>query len=179
MELLARIAGLIDAFSEQFGRAVAWLAVAMVVVQFAVVILRYAFGFSQIWLSESIIYMHAMLFMLAAGYALLHNAHVRVDILYREASPRFKAIVDIAGTVLLLWPVCFVIVDVSWSYVSMSWRFLEGSKETSGIPAVFLLKSVILVFAAVVALQGLSLAIHALRVLTGAEAPPEEEAPTL
>lgn len=165
----------IDRFSEALGRTIAWAALIMVLVQFTVVLMRYIFGIGSIWAQESVVYLHALLFMLAAGYTLLHNAHVRVDIFYREASPRYKAWVDILGTLFFLWPVCILIVVEGWPYVSLSWSVMEGSRETSGIQAVFLLKSVILAFAALVALQGISLLTHAARVLSGAEQPAAEE----
>lgn len=156
----------------------AWAALLMVLVQFAVVLMRYVFGVSSIWMQESIFYMHGLLFMVAAAYTLKHDAHVRVDILYRDASPAYKAKVDLAGIVLFLWPVCALIVMASWGYVSTAWMVLEGSRETSGIPAIFLLKSVIIVFAVFVAAQGLAAAIHAINILTGRETPAEASGDT-
>lgn len=179
METLTRIARLIDAFSERTGRLFAWLALAMVLVQFVVVLQRYVFGVGSIWAQESITYMHGLMFMIVAGYTLLHNAHVRVDVFYRTMPPARKALVDLLGTLLLLWPVCFLIFYVSWPYVDASWAVREGSRETSGIQGVYLLKSVILLFAVLVALQGLSTVIHALRILSGAEQPVEEASPIL
>lgn len=166
---MQRIAHMIDGFSDRLGRAVSWIALFMVLVQFAVVIMRYVFGVGSIWMQESIIYMHGLVFMLAAGYTLLHDEHVRVDIFYREASPKYKAAVNLIGTVLFLWPMCWLTWDAAYPYVSLSWTIREGSMETSGIPAVYLLKSVILVFAVLVAVQGLSLALHAIRTLLGRE----------
>lgn len=178
MPTLTRIAQTIDALNERLGRLVAWASLAMVLVQFTVVLQRYVFGIGSVWMQESIIYMHGLLFMLAAGYTLLHGAHVRVDIVYREASPRYQAWVDILGTIFFLWPVCYLIADVAWPYVATSWSVLEGSKETSGIQAVYLLKTVILLFAGLVALQGLSMLVHAVRVLKGQETPHSEDAPS-
>src|SRR5690554_3054538 len=108
MTALARIASLIDALNERVGRAVSWLAILMVLVQFVVVLQRYVFGIGSIWMQESIVYMHGLLFMLVAGYTLLHNSHVRVDVLYRTMSPRAKAWVDLLGTIFLIWPLCYL-----------------------------------------------------------------------
>jgi TRAP-type mannitol/chloroaromatic compound transport system permease small subunit len=144
LSFLLSVARGIDALNENVGKAVAWLALLMVIVQFAVVILRYVFGIGSIFLQESIIYLHAVVFMVGAGYTLLHSGHVRVDIFYREASPRQKAVVDLLGVVVFLVPVCSLIWWASWPYVASSWRVFEGSRETSGIQAVFLLKTVIL-----------------------------------
>ncbi len=141
----------------------------MVIVQFMVVVLRYVFGVGSIFMQESVVYMHGIMFMLGAAYTLLHEGHVRIDIFYREASERRKALVNLIGAPLLLLPICAVIFRYSWPYVASSWRVFEGSKETSGIQGVFLLKSIVLVFAVMLALQGISLAVHALLVLTGRE----------
>lgn len=175
MSALAGFARAIDAVNEYIGRYVAWLALLMVVVQFVVVVMRYVFGIGSIMMQESIVYMHGLLFMLGAGYTLLHGGHVRVDVFYRPASPTFKAWVDLMGVIVLLIPVTVLIFVYSLPYVQNSWHVLEGSKETSGIPAVFLLKTVILVFAGLIILQGVSLALHSLLRITGHEAPPADE----
>ncbi len=167
MDRLRNLATWIDRLNETVGRTVAWLTVATVVVQFTVVVGRYVFGTGQIWMQESIIYMHATVLMAAAGYTLLHGGHVRVDIFYRTASPERRAWTDLLGVVFLLIPVMILIITVAGPYVAMSWASLEGSAETSGIQAVFVLKSVILVFAALVLLQGVSLAINSVLVLAG------------
>jgi TRAP-type mannitol/chloroaromatic compound transport system permease small subunit len=172
---LAVIARRIDRLNEAIGRHVAWLALAMVLVQLAVVVMRYVFGVSSIFMQESIVYMHGLLFMLAAGYTLLHDGHVRVDIFYAGAAPRTKALVDLIGVVLLLVPVCAVILLYSWPYVRAAWSILEGSRETSGIPAVYLLKTAILVFTILLLLQGLSLALHSLLVIAGRQTIHAEE----
>ncbi len=165
----------IDALNEIVGRAVSWLALAMVLLQLVVVIMRYVFGLGSLFMQESIVYMHGILFMAAVGYTLLHNGHVRVDIFYRTAPPRTKAMVNLAGVVFFLLPVCVLVWWMSWPYIAMSWSVLEGSRETSGIPALFLLKSVILVFAALLFLQGLSLGLRSLLLLLGRQPPPEVE----
>ena len=174
MNALARIAGWIDTLNEHVGRVVSLLALLMVLVQFIVVLQRYVFGVGSIWMQESIVYMHGFMFMLVAGYTLLHNGHVRVDVFYRTMSPRAKAWVDLLGTIFLIWPLCYLIFKVSLPYVEASWAVREGSRETSGIQGVYLLKSVILAFVVLLALQSLSMLIHALRILSGAEKPAEE-----
>lgn len=157
---------LIDGFNRRVGQTVAWLSVVMVVVQFIVVMMHYVFGVGSIFAQESIVYMHAVLFMAAAGYTLLRDGHVRVDIFYASASPKARNLVDLVGAVTLLIPVCVLVWWTSWPYVTASWEVLEGSRETSGIQAVFILKSVILLFAAVLGAQGISLAAKsALRLL--------------
>lgn len=175
MEIVAGIARGIDWFNERVGRVVAWVALAMVLMQFIVVEMRYIFGLGSIFMQESIFYMHGVLFMIGAGYTLLHNGHVRVDIFYREASKKRKALVDLAGVIVFLFPISFLIWWAGWAYVARSWSVLEGSTETSGIPAVFLLKTVILVFATLLPLQGVSMAARSILVLKGFDQKRSEE----
>jgi TRAP-type mannitol/chloroaromatic compound transport system permease small subunit len=163
---------LIDAMNEHVGRAVSWLALIIVLVQMIVVVMRYVFGVSWLFLQESIVYMHAAVFLAAAGYTLLHDGHVRVDIFYRPASARRQAMVDLGGAVCFLLPMAVAIFAISWPYVVKSWRVLETSQEGSGIPAVFLLKTVILVYTVLVALQGIALALRSLLTLAGITPPP-------
>lgn len=174
MDTLARIAHRIDQLSEWTGRAIAWLTLGMVIVTFAVVLLRYLFNIGWIALQESITYMHALVFMLGAAYTLRHDGHVRVDIFYQRLSPRGRAWIDLLGTLLLLLPVTLFLAWVSWDYVAASWALKEGSRETGGLPWVYLLKSAIPLMAVLLLLQGVSLALRSLLVLLGHE----QEAPT-
>ena len=155
----------IDRINGAVGRTVAWASLFIVLVQFAVVLLRYVFGIGSIWLTESIVYGHAALFMLAAAWTLREGGHVRVDVFYAEASPRTKALVDLGGALLLLLPFMAVLLWFALPYVGRSWTILERSRETSGLPAVFLLKTLIPLFALMMALQGISQAIRAAHVL--------------
>ncbi|MFQ5533991.1 MAG: TRAP transporter small permease subunit [Sphingomonadales bacterium] len=180
MDALNRITRVIDGVNEHIGRVVSWAALCLVLTQFVIVIMRYVFGIGSIFLQESLSYFHGALFMAGAGYTLLHEGHVRVDILYRDAAPRTKAISDLIGAVFLLLPVCVLIWWLSWPFVDASWAVLEGSRETSGIQAVFLLKSLILVFAALVGMQGVSMAASAVcRLATGMPAAPDDLTPTI
>jgi TRAP-type mannitol/chloroaromatic compound transport system permease small subunit len=156
---LAQLSAWIDALNHKIGRTAAWLALAMVLVQFSVVVLRYVFGIGSILLQESILYMHGVLFMMAAADTLLQDEHVRVDIFYAQAAQKRKALVDMLGCLFLVLPFCILLFTVSLEYVSISWSVREGSRETSGIQGVYLLKSVILVFAVQVGLQAVSGAI--------------------
>ena len=153
---LARLSALIDGLNHRIGRAAAWLALAMVLVQFTVVVMRYVFGVGSIMMQEAIIYMHGVLFMMAAADTLLQDEHVRVDIFYARASVARKALVNLLGCALLVLPFCILLFSVSLDYVSISWSVREGSRETSGIQGIYLLKSVILVFAVQMGLQAVS-----------------------
>jgi TRAP-type mannitol/chloroaromatic compound transport system permease small subunit len=159
------LADRIDRVNGAIGRSFAWLALAVVLLQFSVVVMRYLFGVGSIWLSEAIFYGHAAMLMLAAAWTLKEGGHVRVDVFYADASPRTKAWVDLLGALLLLLPFMAVLLWFTWPYVARSWAILERSRETSGIPAVFLLKTLIPIFAVTMALQGLAQAIRAWDVL--------------
>jgi TRAP-type mannitol/chloroaromatic compound transport system permease small subunit len=162
------IAGL-DWINRAIGLTVCWLALAMVLLQFAIVILRYMFGISYIFLQEGVLYMHAALFMLGSGYALLVNEHVRVDVFYARLSPRGRALIDVFGGLVLLLPSLLVILWVTWPFVHRSWIFLEGPMSVGGIPASFLLKSLVPAFCILLSLQGLSLILSSLMRLFGTE----------
>lgn len=166
---MRRIADVIDAVNYAIGTVLAWVALALVLVQFAIVLMRYVFGVSHIFVQESVVYMHAVLFMVAVGYTLLQNGHVRVDIFYGAASPKRKALIDFIGVWLFIAPMVLVTWQLAWPYVAFAWRIRESSPEGSGIPAVFLLKTTILVFVVLLALQGIALAIRSLLVMAGVE----------
>jgi TRAP-type mannitol/chloroaromatic compound transport system permease small subunit len=167
MNALAAAVRLIDQLNEIIGRGIAWLTLAMVLIGFVVVMLRYVFSIGFVWMQESYVWLHGVIFMLAAGYTLLHDGHVRVDIFYRTASIRAKAWIDLFGSVVLLLPVLVLVWLQALPYVLDSWARLEQSREAGGLPGLFLLKSVILVFCVTLGLQALSLAGRSILVLGG------------
>lgn len=139
---------------EHVGRAVSWLSLGMAAGTVLVVVLRYA-GVGSVALQESVAYMHAALFTLGASYTLQCDGHVRVDVLYRGWSPRTQALIDLLGTVLLLGPFCVYVGVKSVRYVASSWSILEGSPEAGGLPAVFLLKTLIPLMVLLLGVAGL------------------------
>jgi TRAP-type mannitol/chloroaromatic compound transport system permease small subunit len=169
--VLLSICRVIESVNRAVGKGAAWLILFMMLVQFALVLLRYVFGTGSLFMQESVIYAHAVVFMMAAAWALADDRHVRVDIFYGSASPRRKALIDLFGVVFFLLPMCWLVWWVGYPYVARSWAVLEGSRETSGIPAVFLLKTVILLFAVTLALQGVAMAVRAAGILSGAVRP--------
>lgn len=143
----ATILDCLRAANDFLGRVVAWLTVAMVAGVVAVVILRYAFGIGATALQELVLYLHALVFLVAAGHTLHADGHVRVDILYRNWSARARARVDLLGALCLLLPLAVFVFTASLGYVSASWARLERSPSPDGLPYVYLLKSVILLAA--------------------------------
>ena len=163
------LAGALERINQVIGHTLCWAALGMLLLQFMIVLLRYVFGYSFIFLDEGVLYFHATLFMLGAGYTFLVNAHVRVDIFYSGMSPRKKALVDIFGHLFLLTPALLVLVWYSWPYVHGSWAILEGPISVGGIPASFLLKSLIPAYCALLLAQGLAALIRdVLRLKEGA-----------
>jgi TRAP-type mannitol/chloroaromatic compound transport system permease small subunit len=137
--------GFLRRFIELCGQMVAWLTLVMVLLTFTIVILRYGFNLGWIWLQESLTYLHVAVFTVVAAWALQLDGHVRVDIFYAGMSEQKRALVDLAGTLLFLVPLCIFILVIAWPYVANSWKLLETSREAGGLPLVFLLKSLIMV----------------------------------
>lgn len=165
INLTTKTVAIIDRCTSFLGRAISWLVLVMMLTTCTVVLLRYGFGIGSIALQESVIYMHAAVFLLCAGYTLKNNAQVRVDICYQRFTRPQRAWVDALGSIVLLLPFCVFLLFISWHFVSSSWRILEVSSEPGGIPAVFLLKSLIPIAAITLALQGLAEALRNLLVL--------------
>jgi TRAP-type mannitol/chloroaromatic compound transport system permease small subunit len=160
---------MLDRLSTVIGRAAAWLTLLMVLITFVVVVMRYAFDAGFIWIQESVVWMHAVVFMLGAAYTLRDEDHVRVDVFYRNMSPQRRAWVDLLGVIIFLVPVCVFLAWNSWDFVLQSWRIGESSRESGGLPYPFvpLLKSALLLMPLTVALQGVSLLLKSLRTLRG------------
>ncbi len=173
MRLLIRA---IDRFTRLCGHVLAWFTVAMVLVTCVVVVLRYGFDLGSVALQESVTYLHGLVFMLGAAYTLQRDGHVRVDLLYRNFSPRRRAWVNALGTLLFLLPFCGYVIVASWEFVAVSWRVREASTD-GGIPAVFLLKSLIPAMAVLLALQGIAELLRSALVLCGDDVPRDREAP--
>ncbi len=159
---MERLADLLDAINRAVARGVRWLALAMVLIQFAIVIGRYAFGINSIAAQESVLYLHAALFMLGAGYTLQVGRHVRVDVFYAGASPQTRRRIDIFGHLVLLLPSMSALLYWSWPSVRNAWRILEGPISVGGLQAVFLMKSLIPAFCILLIMQSLSCLIRLL-----------------
>ena len=162
---MERLASRLDAINAGIGAAVKWAVIVLVIVQFGLVLGHYVFRVGSIMVQESLLYINAFLFLTAAGVTLLEDGHVRVDIFYRGASSRYKARVDFWGTAVFLIPVLALLWVYGLPYVANSWAELEGSIETGGLPAVFLLKTLILFAAATLSLQAVALLLTSWRTL--------------
>ena len=160
---------LFDRISNVSGKLTAWLSLIMVVLTSVIVILRYVFDAGFIWMQESVIWMHAAVFMVGAAYTLLHEEHVRVDIFYRKMSDRNRAIVDFLGVVIFLLPLCGFLALMAYDFAAVSWSINESSREPGGLPypMIPLLKSLVIVMPVTVALQGVSMMLRAIATIRG------------
>lgn len=151
------------------GGVVSWMSLAIVLVCFTVVVQRYLFSTSFVWMQDLYVWLNGAMFTAVAGFALLRDDHVRVDIFYRAAGPRKKAVVDLVGVVLFLLPFCFIVWHYAWPFVMRSWRLSEASANYGGMPGLFILKTFILGFAVLITLQGVAIALRSVLVLAGRE----------
>ena len=159
----------IDTLNAITGHAVAWLTLAMVLATVVVVVLRYLFDTGEVWLQESVTWMHGAVFMLGAAYTLQRDEHVRVDIFYRGLGPKGRGWVDCLGVLLFLVPTAIFLFLASWDYVAASWSIREVSRDAGGLPYPFLplFKTILLVMPVAVLLQGVSMLLVAVRQIRG------------
>ncbi len=165
MRIITALSARLDGYSETTGRLLAWLLPLLMINTCAVVFLRYGLEQGSTFMQELSIYLHATVFMLGAGYTLRRDGHVRVDIFYRQFSVRAKAWVNALGTLVFLFPLCGYVVLISWDFVSHAWLIRESSGEPGGIPAVFLLKTLVPLMAVNLAIQGLAELLRSISVL--------------
>lgn len=169
MNIMASIIRAISAVNRLLGNVFAWLSLLMVLICFTVVVQRYALGFTVLWMQDLYVWLNGAMFTAVAGFALLRDDHVRVDIFYRPAKIRTKAIIDLIGVLIFLIPFCWVVYTYTWNYVARSWRIGEASSNVGGMPGLYILKSFLLVFVAVIFLQGIAMALRSILVLRGQE----------
>jgi TRAP-type mannitol/chloroaromatic compound transport system permease small subunit len=158
---------LVDALNEGVGRVIGWFTVGTVAVCALVVVLRYAVGMGFIWMQELYVWLHAAVFMLGAGYTFKVNGHVRVDLLYAKASVRTKAWVELFGGAVFLLPWLIVVGAMSMPWIWASILTNESSASTGGMPALYVLKTIVPLFCLLLGLQGLAIMARSVLVLAG------------
>lgn len=154
-----RLAALIDDFIDLVGRITAWSSFALAIVMGSNVLLRYGFNTGSVWSQELEWHLMAPICLFGMSYALRHGEHVRVDVLFASFSDRNKQLVELI-TALISIAVCAIIIWLSWSYVAYSWNIGESSANPGGIPARYILKSLIPVGFTLLLLQSIAQAIH-------------------
>jgi TRAP-type mannitol/chloroaromatic compound transport system permease small subunit len=176
MKVLIRLSSFIDAINSRVGQVVAWVTLGLVLVVFTDVVMRYLFRTSFVFTQELEWHLFAFIFLIGAGYTLLQDAHVRVDIFYQKFGVKGRAWVNLLGVILFLIPGCLLVMITSWHFVTNAWSVMEGSPDPGGIPMRFLVKGCIPVGYALLLLQGISLGIHSFLQIVGVETIQEEVA---
>ncbi len=167
MNFLRRLAKFIDSINEWVGNGVAWVTLLMVLVVFTDVVMRYLFNTSFVFTQELEWHLFSVVFLLGAGYTLLHDGHVRVDIIYQAVSKKTQAWINFLGVIFFLIPGCYLVIHTSYNFAYASWSTLEGSGDPGGIPYRFLVKSVIPIGFTLLLAQGISLGIKSFLVICG------------
>lgn len=165
MKNLALAVRFLCQINQFLGQLFSWFTLGIVLVCFTVVVLRYAFGMGFVWLQDLYVWLNGVMFMGIAGFTLLREGHVRVDIFYRTASEKRKALVDLFGCLIFIFPFILTIISFSWPFVRRSWSFMEGSANYGGMPGLYVVKTFIIVFAVVIGLQGLAMAGRSILIL--------------
>lgn len=167
MKKLVAISRMLDWPSHILGAVLPWLVATVVLLKFSTVGLRYIFHTTNSMLQDSVSYTHATLFMLMVGYAFLRDDHVRVDMFYANASAKTKAWVNLSGVLFGVMPLCLILGWFSWPYVKAAWAIREGALFFGGLPAVYLLKTVILLFVILLVVQSLAILLRSIAVIFG------------
>ena len=173
MNFLKIICRIVDTLNEWIGRGVSWVTLGLVLVVFTDVVMRYLFKTSFVFVQELEWWLFGFIFLIGAGYTLLHDAHVRVDILYQRLGYKGRAWINMVGVIFFLVPGCLLIIITSIKFVGNSYSVLEGSPDPGGIPYRFIVKSLIPIGFSLLLLQGFSLGIHSFLQLVGIEKDPE------
>ena len=175
MNVLKIFMRLIDGLNEWVGRGVAWVTMALVLVIFVDVVMRYLFNKSFVFTQELEWHLFGFIFLIGAGYTLLHDGHLRVDIIYQRLGFKGQAWINLMGVIVFLIPGCLMIIITSFKFVLTSFLILEGSPDPGGIPFRSIVKGFIPAGFSLLLLQGLSLGVHSLLQILGVETPKEEK----
>ena len=175
MKIIKLLCHWIDSLNQWVGRGVAWVTLGLVLVVFVDVVMRYLFNTSFVFTQELEWHLFGFIFLIGAGYTLLHDGHVRVDIIYQRLGFKGRAWVNFGGVLLFLIPGCIMVITTSWKFTATSFAMLEGSPDPGGIPFRFILKGCIPVGFTLLLLQGISLGMHSFMQILGIEEAKEEE----
>ena len=176
MSIIKQLSHWIDTLNEWVGRGVAWVTLGLVLVVFVDVVMRYLFNTSFVFTQELEWHIFGFIFLMGAGYTLLHDGHVRVDIIYQRLGFKARAWVNFIGVIIFLIPGCIMLITTSWKFTATSFSILEGSPDPGGIPFRFIIKGCIPVGFTLLFIQGLSLGIHSFLQILGIEKAEEENA---
>jgi len=175
MEAIKTITRWIDNMNEWVGSGVAWVTLGLVLVVFVDVVMRYLLNKSYVFTQELEWHLFGFIFLIGAGYTLLHDGHVRVDIIYQRLGIKGRAWTNLLGVILFLIPGCIMVITTSWQFAANSFSMMEGSPDPGGIPFRFIIKGCIPVGFTLLLLQGFSLGLHSFMQILGVEKEEEEK----
>ena len=175
MNALKTVSCWIDTLNEWVGRGVAWVTAGLVMVVFVDVLMRYLFNTSFVFTQELEWHLFAFIFLIGAGYTLLHDGHVRVDIIYQRLGLKGQAWINLLGVIFFLIPGCLMVMSTSWKFALNSFMIMEGSPDPGGVPFRFIVKGFIPAGFFLLLIQGISLGMHSLMRILGIESAQEEE----
>jgi TRAP-type mannitol/chloroaromatic compound transport system permease small subunit len=175
MEAIKTITRWIDNMNEWVGSGVAWVTLGLVLVVFVDVVMRYLLNKSYVFTQELEWHLFGFIFLIGAGYTLLHDGHVRVDIIYQRLGIKGRAWTNLLGVILFLIPGCIMVITTSWQFAANSFSMMEGSPDPGGIPFRFIIKGCIPVGFTLLLLQGFSLGLHSFMQILGVEKAEEEK----
>ena len=170
MKKLQKIIFAIENITLKVGKTISWLVLLMTLTAFSVAILRYFFNIGFVWMQESYIWMHGLVFLFGSAYTLLDDKHVRVDIFYRDFNEKYKAFVNIFFSFFFIFPFIFIISKYSIPYILKSWISLEKSREAGGIQFLYLYKTSIILFCFFLFIQTIALILRCVVVINKKQA---------
>jgi len=167
MQLLEKFVNLVDSLSDRIGHFIGWMTTLMVLVVFYDTVMRYAFNRGNVALQELEWHLFAIVFLVGAAYTLKHGGHVRVDILYVNLSEKTKAWIDFIGVFIFLIPFSVMVIISTKGFIMNSWAVREVSPDPGGLPAYYIIKSMIPLGFSLLIVQGLSEAAKNFMILMG------------
>ena len=168
METVKKAVLFCDKINEWIGSVIVTSAVFIfILVIFSNVILRYVFNTSFVFMAELEWHVFAFIFLMCAGYTLLHEGHVRVDIFYSIMDRKKQALINLFGVLFLLIPSCYVVLTTTIPWVIVAYQIGEVSINPGGIPARFLLKATLPIGYFLMLIQGLLLGARSFFIILG------------
>ena len=131
---------ILNIFSEKIGRISSLLVLFLILLVSVSVILRYIFSIGFIWIQDLYIWIHAIFILLGISYTLKMDNHVRIDLLYRNFNKKKRNLINLIGLIIFAIPLTYILLVNGLDYFTRSYNLNEGSKESGGLPNIYILK---------------------------------------